>query len=98
MRNEKVNDYCEFPLDLDMEPYTREGLAKREKEKKNAESSSVNDSANAEGEEEGESSPPKQEEGLDLPIFPREYYEYELRGVLVHRGSRNIFNSPSFSA
>ena len=84
MRNEKVNEYCEFPLDLDMEPYTREGLAKREKEKRSKESASVDDSGNQEGEEEGES-PQKQEE-LDLPIFPREYYEYELRGVLVHRG------------
>jgi ubiquitin carboxyl-terminal hydrolase 9/24 len=27
----KVNDYCEFPTDLDMEPYTQEGLSKRER-------------------------------------------------------------------
>jgi hypothetical protein len=27
----KVNDYCEFPLELNMEPYTQEGISKREK-------------------------------------------------------------------
>ena len=27
----KVNDYCEFPMELDMEPYVQEGLARREK-------------------------------------------------------------------
>ena len=27
----KVNDYCEFPMELDLEPYTQEGLSKRER-------------------------------------------------------------------
>ena len=27
----KVNDYCEFPIELNMEPYTSEGLARKEK-------------------------------------------------------------------
>ena len=27
----KVNDYCEFPTDLNLEPYTQEGLSKRER-------------------------------------------------------------------
>mgnify|MGYP000724415970 CR=1 FL=1 len=27
----KVNDYCEFTMELDMEPYVQEGLARREK-------------------------------------------------------------------
>lgn len=27
----KVNDYCEFPMEFSMEPYTQEGLARREK-------------------------------------------------------------------
>jgi len=34
----KVNDYCQFPMVLNMEPYTQEGLARRERnEKKKAE-------------------------------------------------------------
>lgn len=31
LRRSKVNDYCEFPLQLNLEPFTREGLARREK-------------------------------------------------------------------
>ena len=30
MARVKVNDYCEFPMELDMEPYTQEGLARAE--------------------------------------------------------------------
>jgi ubiquitin C-terminal hydrolase len=30
MRNEKLNTACSFPMELDMEPYTKEGLARRE--------------------------------------------------------------------
>ena len=43
MMRVKVNDYCEFPMDLNMEPYTQEGLARRAKAQKSAE--------NKEGEE-----------------------------------------------
>lgn len=27
----KVNDYCEFPMEFSLEPYTQEGLTRREK-------------------------------------------------------------------
>jgi ubiquitin C-terminal hydrolase len=30
LRRSKVNEYCEFPMLLNMEPYTREGLSRRE--------------------------------------------------------------------
>lgn len=30
MNRVKVNDYCEFPIDIDMEPYTQEGLDKKD--------------------------------------------------------------------
>ena len=30
----KINDYCEFPMELSLEPYTQEGLARREKYQK----------------------------------------------------------------
>jgi ubiquitin C-terminal hydrolase len=32
MRKFKLNDYCEFPMNLDMYPYTKEGLASLEGE------------------------------------------------------------------
>jgi hypothetical protein len=31
MQKMKVNDYCEFPEEINMEPYTQEGLSRREK-------------------------------------------------------------------
>lgn len=34
MQKMKVNDYCEFPEELDMEPYTQEGISRREKKQK----------------------------------------------------------------
>ena len=80
MRNEKVNDYCEFPMELDMQPYTREGVAQIERQKKKAK----------EGEEEKGGEKGKEEvgggEGEDPPVLGKEEYDYELRGVLVHRG------------
>lgn len=32
MRKFKLNDYCEFPMNLDMYPYTKEGVAALEGE------------------------------------------------------------------
>ena len=61
-----------------MEPYTREGVAKIERQKKKAK-----EEGNQEQEEKKEGG---EGEGEDLPLLGREEYEYELRGVLVHRG------------
>ena len=33
MTRVKLNDFCEFPMEIDMEPYTQEGLDRHEKEK-----------------------------------------------------------------
>jgi ubiquitin carboxyl-terminal hydrolase 9/24 len=33
MNRVKLNDFCEFPLEIDLEPYTQEGLDRAEKEK-----------------------------------------------------------------
>lgn len=30
MQRVKVNDYCEFPMSIDMEPYTQEGLERKD--------------------------------------------------------------------
>ena len=58
----KLNDYCEFPMKLDMRPYTREYLE-----------------ANERSTDRDEDAAP-----LDLPEYPPEYYEYSLRGVILH--------------
>lgn len=70
MQKMKVNDYCEFPEELNMEPYTQEGLARREKLAKKEE--------NQGDDEEGEVS--------NEPKYPLELYNYRLSGVLVHSG------------
>jgi ubiquitin carboxyl-terminal hydrolase 9/24 len=66
----KLNDYCEFPMELDMEPYTQEGLRRRDQVKR--------------GEE---------EEALR---FPRKYYQYRLKGIVVHRGTADSGHYYSF--
>lgn len=38
----KLNDFCEFPLEINMEPYTQEGLERHEKEKEKAIGKDVN--------------------------------------------------------
>lgn len=93
----KLNDYCEFPERLDVEPYTKEGLLRRELVKK--------------GPCLRRPAPPSPlgvycATSLRLLVYfrlapsgvqldpekptelhrPRQYYEYELTGILVHRG------------
>lgn len=47
MQKMKVNDYCEFPEILNMEPYTQEGLARREKAAKKEENKDKDDEEEA---------------------------------------------------
>eukprot|EP01130_Rhizamoeba_saxonica_P002958 TRINITY_DN1299_c0_g2_i1.p1 TRINITY_DN1299_c0_g2~~TRINITY_DN1299_c0_g2_i1.p1 ORF type:complete len:2014 (+),score=509.93 TRINITY_DN1299_c0_g2_i1:1-6042(+) len=62
MRNVKLYDECSFPQTLNLEPYTREGIAKREAERDNIE--------------------------FDMDqMNPPDYYNYELKGVVIHSGS-----------
>jgi hypothetical protein len=58
MRTVKVNDFVEFPNEIDMKPFTKEGL----------------EAAEGEQAEAGE-------------IRPDDYYNYELKGVLIHEGT-----------
>ena len=72
MMKVKINDYCEFPMEFSMEPYTQEGLVRREKYQKMKE-------------EKGEDN--EQEIEMDPLKYPKEYYEYTLSGVVVHTGT-----------
>ena len=61
MNRHKLNDYCEFPMSIDMQPFTQEGLEHLEKLK---------------------------ESKAELPeVHPASYYNYKLRGVVVHIGT-----------
>ncbi len=74
MQKFKINDYCEFPTKLNMEPYTEEGLAKKDREKERAK-------AKKEGRDIEE--PPTQSKVQ----YPPAYYEYKLTGVVIHIGT-----------
>lgn len=81
----KILDSFEFPLELDMEPYTTEGIAKKEaieREKKKR------------GIPEDEEWNP---EDIEMPqIHPKSYYLYELVGILVHSGTQDAGHYYSF--
>lgn len=92
----KVYDSCEFPMELNMRPYTKEGLLERKQQQQQqerqqqgkapADDNSTNSSSRSsncyqKGEGEVEGSP-----GEDK-AYPDAYYEYKLAGVLVHMGT-----------
>ena len=33
MRKVKINDFCEFPMEIDLEPYTKDYIERKEREK-----------------------------------------------------------------
>lgn len=58
MRRMKLNNYYEFPWEIDLEPYTIEGLHKQDSDLPHSH-----------------------------PGFPADYYQFRLRGVVIHTGS-----------
>jgi ubiquitin carboxyl-terminal hydrolase 9/24 len=71
----KVNDYCEFPMALDMHKYSQEFLTKqdllKEMEEKNLTMGDLNEDQRAILERE----------------IPSQYYEYNLKGTVIHLGT-----------
>lgn len=81
----KVNEYFEFPLEINMEPYTSEGLSKRERIQKAKEEK---------GEEEAQAIVDEIEK--EPSKYPKEYYEYQLSGIVVHSGTADSGHYYSF--
>jgi ubiquitin carboxyl-terminal hydrolase 9/24 len=77
----KVNDYCEFPTEIDMEPFTQEGLERKELLKKK-------EKAMQEGVEFDKEIP-----GV---LFPEDYYNYKLKGAVIHMGTADSGHYYSF--
>jgi len=80
MQRQKVNDYFEFPVDLDLSNYTQEYLSKKEAYDK----SKAEKLAKAEGGSEEEILADLKQEELK---FQKEYYQYELVGATIHTGT-----------
>ena len=81
----KVNDYCEFPVELSLEPYTQEGLSRRER---------IQKLKDEKGEDEAQAAI---EEIENEPLkYPKEYYEYQLSGIVVHSGTADSGHYYSF--
>ena len=76
LMNEKINSKLEFPFELNLEPYTVEGIQWREAKKK------AEDNPNKEEEQ-----PIDQESYSPYLNHPKDYYEYTLKGVTVHIGT-----------
>ena len=112
MRKYKVNDFCEFPMELDLFPYTKEGLEQKEREvaRKEQDGPAADGAAMGEGVEEEkddkslteEKEEEKEENGVAAaaseltPIQPPSHYRFELSGVLVHTGTCNSGHYYSF--
>ena len=79
----KINDYCEFPMELDMFPYTQEGLSRKEKAAKKK----------REALEKGEEAPDEDEEPLK---YDKDYYMFKLKGIVVHTGTADSGHYYSF--
>lgn len=65
MRRVKINDYYEFPWELDLEPYTIEGLHRKDQR----------------------TEADKEEVAHSEAVLPADYYQFRLRGIVIHMGS-----------
>ncbi|CAG9315438.1 USP34_5 [Blepharisma stoltei] len=77
----KVNDYCEFPLELDMEPYTQEGLERKEIIKEKEQAKNENKEFTKE---------------IPNRKYPDEYYKFTLKGIVIHMGTAESGHYYSF--
>ena len=111
-QHEKLNNRFVFPLDVNLEPYTREGLARIEKEAKQRAEPVAADGVQQQPDngaidhrpENGtdtadDTSHPKQSEGNGgtvEAVNPPSYYQYELVGILIHTGNSTSGHYYSF--
>lgn len=109
---EKINDEFEFPTRLNVEPYTAEGLARREAaeqaaKKREQDSTSQDDSQVGDAEGASTAAPvqasaadhaesEQTDDDMPPPAHPLEYYEYDLVGVVVHSGNADSGHYYSF--
>lgn len=71
----KINDYCEFPMSINMSEYGQESLAKKDLLKEMEEKNLTLEDLSEE-----------QRDILEKNI-PSKYYEYHLKGAVIHIGT-----------
>lgn len=84
MQKVKVNDYCEFPFELDMSPYSQQELARQDLIKSMEEKNRSTDDLNEE------------EMHILKRKVPSNYYKYTLKGIVVHYGTSDQGHYYSF--
>ena len=93
--NEKINSKLEFPHQLDLEPFSSEGLEWREEKSQLKKKLIELEEKSPESEE----IPPLKEKIKALGPYKEketDYYSYKLVGVVVHRGTANFGHYYSF--
>ena len=93
-RRYKVNDYCEFPMNLNIKPWTSEGIMEREKAASKEESKKSSDDGMEDElpNEENKKEEVDEEDEKDQKDSPNQQaddseFEYQAVGVVVHSGS-----------
>lgn len=97
---EKLNSEFKFPTRMNFEPYTAEGLARREAAKEARAAPSPQEQGDASTAQastaQAGSHASQADEDLAPPAHPLEHYEYELAGVVIHSGTADTGHYYSF--
>jgi len=106
MKKVKLNDYFEFPMELNLESYTTVGLAKKEQaQQQQSVEQSPQMEASPNNNKMTDEQPPQQSDEEKKRIAdleramkerPPSYYQYKLVGILVHRGTSDSGHYYSF--
>lgn len=90
--NEKLNNRFEFPMEINLEPFTREGMIRSDTKKNPTATPAGNENVSS-VEDDGkgvETKAPSEVEDSNEDIYtvhPKEYYEYQLVGIVIHVGN-----------
>ena len=97
-QHEKLNNRFVFPLDVNLEPYTNEGLARLAKQAANDDTSPQPAADSAQTGTDGIEPLSKAEGSGEAAedVKPPGYYDYELVGILIHTGNSTSGHYYSF--
>ena len=84
MQKIKVNDYCSFPMDLDMKPYSQEHISRQDLIKEMNDRNLTNEDLNLD------------QTILMNRIVTDQYFKYKLKGIVVHNGTSESGHYYSF--